>query len=79
LYNGSYVRLRDLTFSYTFNPGMLKKMKLTSARMYVRAQNLLTITKDKRFNTDPEVSIDGTMAQRPPVFRTVLFGIDINL
>jgi TonB-linked SusC/RagA family outer membrane protein len=79
LYNGSYVRLRDLTFSYTFNPSMLKKLKLTSSRIYLRAQNLLTITKDKRFNTDPEVSIDGTMAQRPPVFRTVLLGIDINL
>jgi hypothetical protein len=79
LYSGSYVRLRDLTFSYTLNPTMLKKLKLTSSRIYLRAQNLLTITKDKRFNTDPEVSIDGTMAQRPPVFRTVLLGIDINL
>jgi hypothetical protein len=79
LYNGSYVRLRDVTLSYTIAPKMLSKWKISSARIYMRAQNLLTITKDKRFNTDPEVSVDGVMSQRPPVFRTVLLGIDINL
>jgi hypothetical protein len=45
----------------------------------MRAQNVFTYTKDKRFNTDPEVSVDGVLSQRPPVFRTVLLGIDINL
>jgi hypothetical protein len=58
---------------------MLSKWKINTARIYMRAQNLFTITKDKRFNTDPEVSVDGVMSQRPPVFRTVLLGIDINL
>ena len=79
LYNGSYVRLRDVTLSYTIAPKMLSKWKINTARIYMRAQNLLTITKDKRFNTDPEVSVDGVLSQRPPVFRTVLLGIDINL
>jgi hypothetical protein len=46
--------------------------------LYLRGQNLFTYVKDKRFNTDPEVSVDGTMAQRPPVFNTLLFGVDIN-
>ena len=45
----------------------------------MRGQNLYTWVKDKRFNTDPEVGIDGVMSQRPPVFRTILFGIDITL
>jgi TonB-dependent starch-binding outer membrane protein SusC len=79
LYDGSYLRLRDITFSYTIAPKMLSKWKINTARIYMRAQNLFTITKDKRFNTDPEVSVDGVMSQRPPVFRTVLFGLDINL
>ena len=79
LYNGSYVRLRDVTLSYTIAPKMLSKWKINTARIYMRAQNLFTITKDKRFNTDPEVSVDGVLSQRPPVFRTVLLGIDINL
>jgi TonB-dependent starch-binding outer membrane protein SusC len=79
LYDGSYLRLRDVTLSYTIAPKMLSKWKINSARIYMRAQNVFTITKDKRFNTDPEVSIDGVLSQRPPVFRTVLLGIDINL
>jgi TonB-linked SusC/RagA family outer membrane protein len=79
LYDGSYIRLRDVSLSYSLPKALLAKPKLTSARIYVRGQNLFTYIKDKRFNTDPEVSIDGVMSQRPPVFRTILFGIDITL
>ena len=79
LYDGSYIRLRDVSFSYTLPKTWLSKAKITSARMYVRGQNLFTYVRDKRFNTDPEVSIDGVMSQRPPVFNTLLFGIDFTL
>ena len=79
LYNGSYVRLRDISFSYTLPKNFLAKAKVSSTRLYVRGQNLYTWVKDKRYNTDPEVGIDGVMSQRPPVFRTILFGIDISL
>lgn len=79
LYDGSYVRLRDISFSYTLPKNFLAKAKVSSTRLYVRGQNLYTWVKDKRYNTDPEVGIDGVMSQRPPVFRTILFGIDISL
>ena len=78
LYDGSYIRLRDITLSYNLPKSFLAKAKLNTARVYVRGQNLFTYTVDKRFNTDPEVSVDGTMSQRPPVFSTILFGLDIN-
>jgi TonB-linked SusC/RagA family outer membrane protein len=79
LYDGSYVRLRDLSLSYLIPKNILAKAKINSTRLYVRGQNLYTWVKDKRYNTDPEVGIDGVMSQRPPVFRTILFGIDITL
>jgi len=79
LYDGSYIRLRDISLSYTFPKTWLAKAKVSSARMYIRGQNLFTYVRDKRFNTDPEVSIDGVMSQRPPVFNTLLFGIDFTL
>ena len=63
---------------YIFNRYGENKFKFSSTRIYLRGQNLFTYVKDKRFNTDPEVSIDGTMSQRPPVFNTFLFGLDIN-
>jgi len=78
LYDGSYIRLRDITLSYNLPKSFLAKAKINSAKVYVRGQNLYTYTVDKRFNTDPEVSVDGTMSQRPPVFSTLLFGLDIN-
>jgi hypothetical protein len=78
LYDGSYIRLRDITLSYNLPKSFLAKAKINTARVYVRGQNLYTYTVDKRFNTDPEVSVDGTMSQRPPVFSTILFGLDIN-
>ena len=78
LYDGSYIRLRDVTLSYNLPTELLNKFKFSNVRVYLRGQNLFTYVKDKRFNTDPEVSIDGTMAQRPPVFNTFLFGLDIN-
>jgi TonB-dependent starch-binding outer membrane protein SusC len=78
LYDGSYIRLRDVTLSYNLPSELLSKYKINNVRLYLRGQNLFTYVKDKRFNTDPEVSVDGTMAQRPPVFNTLLFGVDIN-
>jgi TonB-linked SusC/RagA family outer membrane protein len=79
LYDGSYIRLRDLMFSYSLPRNVLSKAKIASTRFYVRGQNLFTWVKDKRYNTDPEVTIDGVMSQRPPIFRTLLFGVDITL
>ena len=78
LYDGSYIRLRDVTLSYNLPKAFITKAKLTNARLYLRGQNLFTYIKDKRFNTDPEVTIDGVMSQRPPIFSTFLFGADIN-
>jgi hypothetical protein len=79
LYDGSYIRLRDIHFSYTLPKSLLSKAKIASTRFYVRGQNVFTWVKDKRYNTDPEVTIDGVMSQRPPIFRTILFGVDITL
>jgi TonB-linked SusC/RagA family outer membrane protein len=78
LYDGSYIRLRDISLSYNLPKTFIAKAKLNNARVYLRGQNLFTYIKDKRFNTDPEVTIDGVMSQRPPIFSTFLFGVDIN-
>jgi TonB-linked SusC/RagA family outer membrane protein len=78
LYEGSYIRLRDITLSYSVPKQYLAKSKISAIRAYVRGQNLFTYVKDKRFNTDPETEVGGTLNQDPPVFGTLLFGLDIN-
>lgn len=54
LEKGDYIRLRNLTLSYTFPRESLERTALSSLRLYVQGQNLLTFTK---FWGDPEVGI----------------------
>ncbi|MBN9385859.1 MAG: TonB-dependent receptor [Chitinophagaceae bacterium] len=51
LQDGSYVRLKNVSLSYTLGRSLLK---LVSAKIYVSAQNIATITKYKGF--DPEAT-----------------------
>jgi hypothetical protein len=78
IYDGSYIRLRDVSLTYTVPKQYLAKSKISSMRVYARGQNLFTYVKDKRFNTDPETDISGTLSQNPPIFGTILFGLDIT-
>lgn len=56
LYDGSYLRLKTLTVAYNFPTQWISKISLTSARIYVTGQNLMTITDYKGW--DPEVNTD---------------------
>ncbi len=53
--DGSYLRLKTLSVGYTFDNKLINKLKLKKARIYVSAQNILTLTKYSGY--DPEVSI----------------------
>jgi hypothetical protein len=50
--NASFVRLKSLSFSYSFEPSLLQKIKVQQAKLFVQGQNLLTITRYK--GLDPE-------------------------
>ncbi|MCW3465589.1 SusC/RagA family TonB-linked outer membrane protein [Chitinophaga nivalis] len=78
LYDGSFIRLRDLMVAYHLPAAWLKKANIQDVRIYVRANNLWTYVSDKRLTMDPEVPITGDYDQRPPVFKTCLAGLDIN-
>jgi TonB-linked SusC/RagA family outer membrane protein len=56
--DGSYARLKNLQIGYNVPALALKKMGLETARIYVQAQNLFTITKYT--GLDPEVSVTGS-------------------
>lgn len=51
--NGSYLRIKNITFGYTFPKKLLTPMHLENLRLYVNIQNLCTITGYKGY--DPEV------------------------
>ena len=50
--NGSFMRLKTLTLGYTLPQDILKKLRMTNARVYFQGQNLFTVTKYK--GADPE-------------------------
>ncbi|HEU5291345.1 MAG TPA: TonB-dependent receptor [Cyclobacteriaceae bacterium] len=56
LYDGSYLRLKTLTVAYNLPTQLISRLSLTSVRLYVTGQNLLTMTDYKGW--DPEVNTD---------------------
>lgn len=56
LSDGSYMRLKTLTVAYNVPASVVSRLALTSARIYVTGQNLLTFTN--YVGWDPEVNTD---------------------
>lgn len=76
MYDGSYIRVRDMSLAYTLPAKALSKLRISSCRLYVRSNNLFTIIKDKRLPYDPETPVDGTINLRPAKARTVFMGVN---
>jgi TonB-dependent starch-binding outer membrane protein SusC len=72
--NASYLRLKNLELGYTFP--RLRKAGIETLRLYVSAQNLLTITDYT--GLDPE-STDLLDRGTYPQSRAILFGINVKL
>lgn len=60
LHDASFIRLREVTLAYQFQPKLLGKLKLERARVYLTAVNLHTWTKWVGY--DPEFAIDGSVS-----------------
>lgn len=52
--NGSYMKLRNLQLGYNLPSELLSKFKMSSVRLYVSGQNLLTIKSKSLTCSDPE-------------------------
>ena len=80
LEDGSYARLRNVTFSYELPAAFVNKFHVDNAKFFVSGDNLITLTKFS--GMDPEVALGpggGTSSVKYPISRKVLFGINIGL
>jgi TonB-linked SusC/RagA family outer membrane protein len=68
-----YLRLKTVALSYALPDALLKKVHIQGGRIYVNAQNLLTVTDYKV--GDPEAFGDYTSF---PLQRTIAFGLNLN-
>lgn len=89
LYDGSYIRLRHLTFGYTFPRHITARAGFTNARLFATAYNLFTITNYPGYDPDVNSLGTGTSAQASnvvmgidfyttPQIRSLVFGIDLS-
>jgi TonB-dependent starch-binding outer membrane protein SusC len=83
LFDGGFVRFRNIAFGYTLNRMVISKLKISSARIYVQAQNPFIITNYP--GSDPEISVNGGSALTPGVdrntvgqTRTLTFGLNVG-
>ncbi|MCZ4695401.1 TonB-dependent receptor [Ancylomarina euxinus] len=60
LEDGSYIRLKNISLSYRFNPDIIRKIGLRSLVLYAKGSNLVTWTNYS--GPDPEVSAFGSSA-----------------
>jgi TonB-dependent starch-binding outer membrane protein SusC len=59
--DGSYLRLKNLTIGYTVDRELTSRIHISSLRVYMSAQNLLTFTRYS--GLDPEVNYSGNSTQ----------------
>jgi len=70
--NASYIRLKNISVSYSLPTTVLSKIHFISARLYVQCQNLFTITKYP--GLDPE-----SQGLNLPPLRTITGGLQFSL
>ncbi len=89
VFDGSYIRLKDVTLGYTFKSNLMANYGLNSIRVFAKALNLLTFTEYPGW--DPEANFVGTgpSAQTmnlrqgydfytAPQPRTITFGVQLG-
>jgi hypothetical protein len=79
LEDGSYLRLRNVTFSYDLPTAFLSGISVANAKVFVSGDNLFTISKFS--GMDPEVGLGaggGTSSVKYPISRKILFGINVG-
>ncbi len=82
--DGDYVRLKNITLAYNIPASTLKRLKLTSAKIYVTGVNLLTFTNYTGW--DPEVNTDYRASNRnqggdfyaAPQIKNYSFGLNLG-
>lgn len=76
LFNNSYLRMKNITLSYNFPQLLIRKISLNSLQLFVKADNLLTISGNQ--GLDPEQGITGLTYYRYPAMRTVSGGFNVS-
>lgn len=80
LQSGDYFRINTISLGYSFNPSLLNKLSIQSARIYCTLQNVYTFSAYEGYNPDFQAGIlnpgfDFGTFPRP---RTTMFGLQLK-
>jgi TonB-linked SusC/RagA family outer membrane protein len=80
LYDGTYLRVKNITIGYDFNQDLLDQIKFfDSFRVFLRSTNPFTWVKDDNLVYDPEtIDSAGQTALTTPAVKSIIFGINFN-
>ena len=76
LQNNSYMRLKNLTLSYTLPKQLVSKASLSNVQVFVQSDNVFTIHRNQ--GLDPEQGITGLTYYRYPAMRSFTGGINVT-
>jgi TonB-dependent starch-binding outer membrane protein SusC len=81
--DGSYLRVKNITFNYQFDASLIKPLQLSAANVYITATNPFTMTNYRGY--DPEVNFGGNSGTvlgidygTYPQSKSVIAGINIT-
>lgn len=74
--DASYLRLKNFEIGYAIPAELTKRFGVSSLRIYVGAQNLLTFSKMKNF--DPERARGNASDQLTPLYKVYSFGLNLK-
>lgn len=74
--NGSYVRIKDITLSYTLPKRLLNPLGVNNLKIYASGMNVYTF-HDVDFY-DPERGVKGMGYGVYPMTKSVVFGLDLT-
>ena len=78
LYNGEYLRLRDVTLGYNLPASLLAKIGLSAVNVYLKGNNIWTYVPDERLEFDPEAGADGFLSLNAPPIKTYALGLIVS-
>lgn len=79
LFDGSFIRLKNINLGYDFPAAVISKLNLRSLRVYTSLSNIWTWTADENLYFDPEQTTNGVYNTVTPISKTVSFGINLGL
>jgi TonB-linked SusC/RagA family outer membrane protein len=79
LNKGDFIRLRDVTLSYSLPKSIIDRAKVSNVRLYARGSNLWTWIKDDKLAFDPEAGgTGGTNNFELFIPKTITFGVNVG-